>query len=294
MVWSGHQLLSDATTLLVDPPHALWALDWVVADNTRAGSTGVLARFYDDSMANTRDQELGLLGLLHVYMELYIFRTCLPCLELGDTLLLGVCDEQQAVTVEKLPRHMNVELMWKRLQHRDEEQWAKGRVLMHMNSHAKLINALNIDLHTTLGIGVHALNDMHSPFRNPVAPLRPTIGPSLKHDRRLFEGRQRQSNIFLLAAMYFSCSWHPQRWNTLRFMTTETWHWEYYVGPPLSATPSVSNLSQTFRFPSLESKGGLGKHGLNVWRPMSVNVALLALTHWTEMHRESVFNVANP
>ena len=48
----------------------------------------------------------------------------------------------------------------------------------------------------------------------------------------------------------------------------------------------VSNLSQTFRFPALESKGGLGKHGL-----MSVSVALLALTHWTEMQGESMFNV---
>ena len=66
---------------------------------------------------------------------------------------------------------------------------------MHMNSHTKLIIALIIDLHTTLGIGVHALNDTRSPFRNPVAPLRPTIGPSLKHDRRLSEGRQRQINV---------------------------------------------------------------------------------------------------
>ena len=188
MIWSGHQLLSDATALLVDPPHALWALDWVVADTTRAGSTGVFARFLDDSMANTRDQELGLLGL---DMELFTFHTCLPYLELGNTLLLGVNNEQQVVSAEKLRRHTNAELMWKRLQHRDEEQWAKGRVLMHMNSHAKLIIALTIDLHTTLGIGVHALNDTRSPFRNPVAPLRPTIGPFLKYDRRIPEGRQR-------------------------------------------------------------------------------------------------------
>ena len=174
---------------------ALWALHWVVADNPRAGSTRVLARFLDDTMANTRNQELGLLGLLHVDMELFTFHTCLPCLELGDTLLLGVCDEKQVVSEEKLPWHTNAELMWKRFQHRDEEQWAKGRVLKHINSHAKLITVLTIDLHTTLGIGVHDLNDTHSPFRNPVAPLRPTIGPSLKHDWRLSEGRQRQSSV---------------------------------------------------------------------------------------------------
>ena len=83
-----------------------------------------------DSMANTRNQELGLLGLLHVDMELFTFHTCLPCLELGDTLLLGVCDEQQVASEEKLSRHTNAELMWKRLHHRDEEQWAKGRVPM--------------------------------------------------------------------------------------------------------------------------------------------------------------------
>ena len=106
-----------------------------------------------------------------------------------------VIDEQQVVSEEKLPRYTNAELMWKRLQHQDDEQWAKGRVLMHINSHAKLIIILNIDLHMTLGIGVHDLNDTHSPFRNPVAPLRPTIGPSLKHDRKLSEGRQRQSNV---------------------------------------------------------------------------------------------------
>ena len=117
-------------------------------------------------MANTRNQELGLLGLLYVDMELFTFHTCLPCLELGDTLLLGVCDEQQVVSEEKLPRYTNAELMWKRLQHQDDEQWAKGRVLMHINSHAKLTIVLNIDLHMTLGIGVHDLNDTHSPCEN--------------------------------------------------------------------------------------------------------------------------------
>ena len=41
----------------------------------------------------------------------------------------------------------------------------------------------------------------------------------------------------------------------------------------------VSNLSQTFHFPALESKEGLGKHGLNVGRPMSV---------WPSWHRPTV------
>ena len=55
---------------------------------------------------------------------------------------------------------------------------------------------------------------------------------------------------------------------------------------------SVSNLSQTFRFPALETKEGLGRHCLNVWRLMSVIVAWLALTRKTEMHGELVFDTS--
>ena len=39
------------------------------------------------------------------------------------------------------------------------------------------------------------------------------------------------------------------------------------------------NASQTYRYPALESKGGLGRHSLNVRRVMSISVAWLALTH---------------
>ena len=35
----------------------------------------------------------------------------------------------------------------------------------------------------------------------------------------------------------------------------------------------VSNLSQNFHFPALERKEGLVRHGLNVWRLMSITVA---------------------
>ena len=52
----------------------------------------------------------------------------------------------------------------------------------------------------------------------------------------------------------------------------------------------VSNPWQTFWFPALENKEGLGRHGLNVWRLMSVIVACLALTHKTEMHGKLVFD----
>ena len=60
--------------------------------------------------------------------------------------------------------------MWKRLQHQNGEQWAQDRTLMHTNSHAKLFIVLTIDPHMTLGIGVHALDDTHSPFLDPEDP----------------------------------------------------------------------------------------------------------------------------
>ena len=39
---------------------------------------------------------------------------------------------------------------------------------------------------------------------------------------------------------------------------------------------NVSNLSQTFRFPAIENKEGHGRHGLNVWKLMSVSKCGLA------------------
>ena len=54
----------------------------------------------------------------------------------------------------------------------------------------------------------------------------------------------------------------------------------------------VSILSQTFRFPALESKESLARHGLDVWRLVSVIVAWLALTRKAEMHGQSVFDMA--
>ena len=54
----------------------------------------------------------------------------------------------------------------------------------------------------------------------------------------------------------------------------------------------ASNISQTFRLPALESKEGIGRHSLNVWRRMSILVAWLALTRRQEMHGEPVFDRA--
>ena len=59
-----------------------------------------------------------------------------------------------------------------------------------------------------------------------------------------------------------------------------------YSGPrPVS---NISNL--TFRFPALESKESLGRHGLNERRLMSISVAWLELTNRAEMHGEQVFD----
>ena len=60
--------------------------------------------------------------------------------------------------------------MRKPFQHKDEEQWANDRALMHTNSHAKLLTVLTIDPHMTLDIRVHALDDTHIPFLDTKAP----------------------------------------------------------------------------------------------------------------------------
>ena len=73
----------------MDPQYALWAQDGVIANTTRADSTGGFAGF-QDIMANTRDRELG---LIHLDMEPYTFHASFPRIELGDALFLGVHDE---------------------------------------------------------------------------------------------------------------------------------------------------------------------------------------------------------
>ena len=121
-------------------------------------------------MAIIREQDLG---LLHVDTEPFTFYASLLRLELGDTLLLGVRDEHQVVIVKKLSVYTSAELKRKRLQYQNEGQWAKGRTLMHTNSHAKLLTVLTIDPHTYPGIGVHTPDGMLSPLLNSEAPSGP-------------------------------------------------------------------------------------------------------------------------
>ena len=105
------------------------------------------------------DQELG---FLHVDMESFTFHASLPCLELGDTLLLGVHDEHQVISLERLRWHTCAMLTRKRFQYQGKDQCARDRTPMHTNSHAKFLTVLSIDPHTTPGIGVHALDDTQS------------------------------------------------------------------------------------------------------------------------------------
>ena len=62
-------------------------------------------------------------------------------------------------------------------------------------------------------------------------------------------------------------------------------HGHYSVPRP------VSNLSQAFCFPAPEGKESLKRHGLNVSRLISVNVACLVFTHKTEMLGKPVFSI---
>ena len=121
-------------------------------------------------MAIIRDQDLG---LLLVDTEPFPLYASLLRLELGDTLILGVRDEHQVVIVKKLPVYTSAELKRKRLQQQNEGQWAKGRTLMHTNSHAKLLTVLTIDPHTYPGIGIHAPDGTHSPLLDPEVPSGP-------------------------------------------------------------------------------------------------------------------------
>ena len=107
--------------------------------SSTADSTGVFGRFLEDILVITRDQELG---LLHVESEPFTFHASLPCLELGDTTLLGVRDEHQVISVEELPCYASLKLMRQNIHHQNEEQWVKGRTLMHTNTHTKLLTVL--------------------------------------------------------------------------------------------------------------------------------------------------------
>ena len=76
--------------------------------------------------------------------------------------------------VEEPPRLTSAELKRKLFQSLDEEQCTKNGSSMHTNPHAKLPIVLTIDSYKTLGIEVHAPNDIHNPFLYTEAPQGPS------------------------------------------------------------------------------------------------------------------------
>ena len=107
VVPGGHQLMSGATAFLVDTQLALQTLAGVAADTLAAGSMGVFAWSLQDIKLNTGDHKLG---LLHVDTEPFTFHASLPCLKLGDTLLLGVLWWAPGYQLENLPWHTSTDL----------------------------------------------------------------------------------------------------------------------------------------------------------------------------------------
>ena len=193
LVWFDQQSSSDATALIVDQKLAPWEHDGVIAGTTRADSTGVLAGFLYDITTNARDQELG---LLQVDMEPLTFH---------------------ATCIEKLPWHTCVELTWKHFQRQDEEQWAKYRVLMHTNSHAKLA-VLTIDTDTIPCIGVRILDEMDGLFLN-------TGAPQTRRHEMLQHFKIHKCNYFIYvisATSQYCISLDPAFWNqTQQYFSNE-------------------------------------------------------------------------
>ena len=107
IVWVFHESLNYGTARLVDPQHTVWAQDNVSADTIAADNTGVLARFLEDNLAITKDQDLG---LLHVETEPFTFHANLLPPELGDTLPLGDRYVYQDISIEELPYYTSREL----------------------------------------------------------------------------------------------------------------------------------------------------------------------------------------
>ena len=95
------------TKPLLDPWHALCA-SWMelLLSPPQQTAQGYLPNF----LANTRDQEFG---ILHVDTEPITFHASLPCLELGDTFLLGLRYEHPVISIEEFPQHTRSEPMHK-------------------------------------------------------------------------------------------------------------------------------------------------------------------------------------
>ena len=129
-------------------------------------------RFLEVILAITRDQELG---HLHVEMEPFTFRASVPCLELRDTLLLGVCDEYWS----SVQRSFHGIPVWNPRASASSTRMnkTKDRALMHTYFHSKLAHC--IDHWPAHDVGPCSLcPGWHAqPIPWTQISLRPTIGP---------------------------------------------------------------------------------------------------------------------
>ena len=170
----------------MDPQLALWALDGVVANTLAADRTGILACFPYNITANTRDHEIGLLG---VDMGPFIFHANLPCLEFGKAILLGVRDVHQIICTEQLAWHTSVDndsstkMESSRLR---TEAWCTSNSTPNSSLYWPLTSTRLRVFGTWPGSHVQPIH-LHSDFS------WPTTGPFFAHNRRLSEGRQRQN-----------------------------------------------------------------------------------------------------
>ena len=123
-------------------------------------------RFLEDILVITKDQEL-----IHVDMEPLHSMPAFHALSLEIHSSLGCPWWAPGHQCQGAPMVCQ-ELMQQSLQHQNEEQWAKDSTLMH----TKILHQTHhctdgtIDPHLTLGLGVLALGDPHSPIFHPKAP----------------------------------------------------------------------------------------------------------------------------
>ena len=108
VVLVSHQSSSDAAALFVDPQLALQALDGIVATLLQQTAQGYMPDFIRTCTSRSTSETCS----FYVDTEAFTFHASFPCLELGDTLLLGIHDELQVINIEKLPWHPSMELTW--------------------------------------------------------------------------------------------------------------------------------------------------------------------------------------
>ena len=110
-------------------------------------------------------------------------------------------------TLSSAQRSFYTTPVWnQREMHQDEGQWIKNWALMHISSHAKPFTVLNVNPHTTLDIGLHALDDTQPNHRSwdPQDPPQCLPWQTIEYFLKIDEAG-------LLTVMYFSCNWRRMK-----------------------------------------------------------------------------------